>query len=282
MRVFDSKASVREFTSSLKARGRIIGFVPTMGALHKGHLSLVNKALTENDEVFVSIFVNPTQFNNQNDLANYPRTLAKDLEALRTIEGVIHVFAPTAEDIYDDHITSSEFDFDGLEFEMEGKFRAGHFDGVGTVISKLFEIVQPDNAYFGQKDYQQLLIIKKLVSKYEIPVNIVGCDIFRESNGLAMSSRNELLLPEHKENASFIYDTLKKAKEKFGTESANEVSEWVDKQFAGHEFLKLEYFEIADAETLKTVKRKSSKKRYRAFIAAYANAIRLIDNIPLN
>ena len=165
---------------------------------------------------------------------------------------------------------------------MEGKFRKGHFDGVGTIVKRFFEIVKPHKAYFGEKDFQQLTIIKKLVEKYEIPVKIVGCKIHREANGLAMSSRNTRLKSEYKEAAPFIFKTLKAAKEKFGTESANKVSEWVDKQFDNHEILELEYFIISDIKTLKPVKRKSNKKSYRAFIAVYADDIRLIDNIALN
>jgi pantoate--beta-alanine ligase len=169
-----------------------------------------------------------------------------------------------------------------LEFEMEGKFRHGHFDGVGTIVKRFFDIVKPHNGYFGEKDFQQLAIIKKLVEKYEIPVKIIGCKIHREANGLAMSSRNERLKPEYKLAAPFIYKTLKAAKNKFGTKSATNVTKWVEEQFANHKLLKLEYFTIADITTLKPIKRKSKNKKYRAFIAVYADDIRLIDNVALN
>jgi pantoate--beta-alanine ligase len=165
---------------------------------------------------------------------------------------------------------------------MEGKFRKGHFNGVGTIVKRFFEIIEPNNAYFGEKDFQQLAIIKKLVEKHHIPINIVGCKIHREPNGLAMSSRNTRLKPEYKKTAPFIYKTLKTAKTLFGTKSANKVTEWVEKQFAEHELLELEYFIIADAKTLKPIERKSNKKTYRAFVAVYADDIRLIDNIALN
>lgn len=283
MNIIKSKEQVAEIWQDLKTSRLSIGLVPTMGALHEGHLSLIRQALSENDQVFVSIFVNPTQFNNANDLDTYPRTLERDVALLETVsKDSIIVYAPTVDDIYGNQVESVTFDFDGLEKEMEGEFRDGHFDGVGTVVKRFFEIVKPDNAYFGEKDFQQLQIIRKLVEKHNIPVNIVGCDIYREQSGLAMSSRNERLTPEHKTEAPFIYKTLKSAKDKFGTKSAKKVTEWVDKQFAKNDLLKLEYFTIADVETLKPIKRKSKKKKYRAFIAVYAGDVRLIDNIALN
>ncbi len=267
----------------LKAKQLSVGLVPTMGALHEGHLALVKKALNENDRVVVSIFVNPTQFDNKDDLKKYPRTLDDDVALLKTVsKDKILVYAPAVEDIYEGNTVSQSFDFDGLEFEMEGKFRNGHFDGVGTIVKRFFEIVKPHRAYFGEKDFQQLTIIKKLVEKHNIPLKIIGCPIHRETSGLAMSSRNIRLKPEYKKAAPFIYKTLKAAKEKFGTKSAIKVSRWVENEFAKHELLKLEYFIIADTKTLKTVTRKSNKKAYRAFIAVYADDIRLIDNIALN
>ena len=283
MEVYSEKRQIRNSIDALKAEQLNIGLVPTMGALHEGHLQLVRKALAENDKVVVSIFVNPTQFDNKNDLKKYPRTLNTDVALLKTVnETDILVYSPTVDDIYEGNTVSESFQFDGLEFEMEGKFRQGHFDGVGTVVKRFFEIIKPHKAYFGEKDFQQLAIIKKLVEKHHIPVTIVGCKIHLETNGLAMSSRNARLKPTYKKAVPFIYKTLKIAKTKFGTESANKVVEWVEKHFAEHELLELEYFIIADAETLKSVKRKSNQKVYRAFIAVYADDIRLIDNIALN
>ena len=283
MKVFNSKEDISEAIVALKAENGIIGLVPTMGALHVGHLSLIRKGLAENDVVVVSIFVNPTQFDNTEDLEKYPRTIERDIALLKTVsKDKILVYSPSVEDIYGANISSSKFNFDGLEFEMEGRFRQGHFDGVGTIVKRFFEIVQPHNAYFGEKDFQQLQIIKKLVEKHNLSVNVIGCDIYRETNGLAMSSRNERLTPQHKEVAPFIYRTLQVAKTKFDTKSANKVTEWVNKEFAKNTLLELEYFIIADVKTLKQVKRKSNKKQYRAFIAAYAGEIRLIDNIALN
>jgi pantoate--beta-alanine ligase len=282
MQVFREKNQIQKTVVQIKAQQKAIGLVPTMGALHHGHLALINQALQDNDYVVVSIFVNPTQFNNKQDLKNYPRTLERDINMLKTVSKEILVYAPTIDDIYDGKTHAQPFNFDGLEFEMEGKFRRDHFDGVATVVKRFFEIVKPDNAYFGEKDFQQLMIIKKLVKKNNIPVNVVGCKIHRELNGLAMSSRNERLNPVFKKAAPFIYKILKAARKKFKTNSANYVTNWVEKQFSEHSLFKLEYFVIADIENLKKVKRKSNKKKYRAFIAVYADDIRLIDNIALN
>lgn len=283
MEVYTEKNKISTAITALKSKNLSVGMVPTMGALHEGHLQLVIRALEDNDVVVVSIFVNPTQFDNKSDLDTYPRTLEDDVKLLQTVSKTqILVYAPTVDDIYEGKTESEVFNFDGLEFEMEGKFRTGHFNGVGTIVKRFFEIVKPNNAYFGEKDFQQLQIIKKLVEKTQLPVNIVGCKIYRETNGLAMSSRNTRLKPEYLDAAPFIYKTLKTAKTKFGTKSASKVAEWVGNQFATHDLLELEYFIIADTETLKPVKRKSNKKTYRAFIAVYAGEIRLIDNIALN
>ena len=282
MTIYYTQTTLKLFVSQLKSEGKKIGFVPTMGALHNGHLSLVKKAMTDNDAVFVSIFVNPTQFDNATDLEKYPRTLEADVALLKTLGNNVFAYAPSVEDIYNSDVNSEKFSFDGLEFEMEGKFRTGHFDGVGTIVKRLFEIVTPDNAYFGEKDFQQLMIVKKLASKYKLPVKVIGCEIFREASGLAMSSRNERLSELARNESAFIYKTLKEAKEKFGTKSANKVKEWVHKQFEKHPLLTLEYVEIANIKNLKTVRRKSKNETYRIFIAAFIENIRLIDNIALN
>lgn len=283
MEFYSEKQQITAAIDALKTKQLTLGLVPTMGALHDGHLQLVKKALDNNDKVVVSIFVNPTQFDNKEDLEKYPRTLKNDMDLLKTVsKDDVIVYAPTVDDIYEGKTISQNFDFDGLEFEMEGKFRHGHFDGVGTIVKRFFDIVKPDNAYFGEKDFQQLQIIKKLVEKDHIPVRIVGCEIHREANGLAMSSRNTRLKPAYKKEAPFIYETLITAKTLFGTNTADKVIEWVENQFKKHPLLELEYFIIADVKTLKPVKRKSNKKSYRAFIAVYADDIRLIDNIALN
>ena len=219
MPIFYGKAALRDFLNSIKTPNSTIGFVPTMGALHQGHLSLMQQSLAENNATVVSIFVNPTQFNNPEDLKKYPRTLDEDLKKITYLDQNIIVFAPSVDDIYEGKVVSVDFDFDGLENQMEGKFRPGHFNGVGTIVKRLFEIVTPTNAYFGEKDFQQLQIVKKMVTKNHLDVNIVSCEIYREANGVAMSYRNERLSASERENASIIYQTLLEAKEKFKTQS---------------------------------------------------------------
>ncbi|MEM1003462.1 MAG: pantoate--beta-alanine ligase, partial [Bacteroidota bacterium] len=253
------------------------------GALHSGHASLGKKCAKENDIIVVSIFVNPTQFNNPEDLDKYPRNLERDLDFLSKLSNKpLLVFAPEVEEVYSTDVESENFDFKGLELEMEGKFRPGHFDGVATIVSKLFKIVKPSNAYFGEKDYQQLLIIDKMVESLELPVKIVPCEIYREKDGLAMSSRNERLTSEQRNVASLIYKVLRTAKNGFGIDNVTLISEWVKDQFNSEPLLELEYFTMAEAATLKPVKTKEANKRYRAFIAAYAGDVRLIDNMALN
>src|SRR6476620_374248 len=201
MLIIKKQADLKAHLQSIANPNTTIGFVPTMGALHKGHLSLMAQSLKENTLTVMSIFVNPTQFNNAKDLEKYPRTLEADIEKIKTISDSVVVYAPSVDDIYEGTTVSQHFDFDGLENQMEGKHRKGHFDGVGTIVKKLFEIVKPTNAYFGEKDFQQLQIVKKLVSKYKIPVHIIGCEIFREASGLAMSSRNERLSTNARDEA---------------------------------------------------------------------------------
>ncbi len=282
MQIFRDKASIELVIAEVKRAGKSIGFVPTMGALHAGHLSLVRQCAKECDVVVVSIFINPTQFDNPSDLDNYPRTLDTDIVKLESLELDLLVFAPNASELYGSKVEAEHFIFGGLEHRMEGKFRNGHFDGVGTVVKKLFEIIKPDRAYFGEKDFQQLQIIKKLIEISHLPVEIIGCPIDREANGLARSSRNERLTSSDREEAAFIYQTLLKVKQKFGTESAKNIRDWVEKEFEKHPFLKLEYFEIADGNSLITAEDIEPGLNYRAFIAAYAKDIRLIDNVALN
>jgi pantoate--beta-alanine ligase len=253
-----------------------------MGALHKGHLSLLKKSLTENNITVMSIFVNPTQFNNTEDLDKYPRKLKRDVQIMQDLSNSIIVYAPDVEDIYEGNTVSENFEYDGLENQMEGKHRPGHFDGVGTIVKRLFEIVQPNKAYFGEKDFQQLQIVKKLASKHNIPVEVIGCPIHREPNGLAMSSRNERLSETAKENAAIIYQILNNSKEIFKTNSTEETINWVENEFKKHPEFQLEYFEIADEATLIPVSEKETNKKYRGFIAIFIENIRLIDNISLN
>jgi len=282
MHIFYGKAALIDYLISIKTNHSSIGFVPTMGALHQGHLSLMQQSMLENQVTVVSIFVNPTQFNNPEDLAKYPRTLEEDIKKIADFNPEIIIFAPTIDDIYEGKPSSQSFDFDGLENQMEGKFRPGHFNGVGTIVKRFFEIVEPTNAYFGEKDFQQLQIVKKMVAKNNLKVIIKGCPIYRDANNLAMSSRNALLSPKEKEEASVIYKTLVGAKAKFITNSATSVTKWVQKSFEKNLDFKLEYFQIADESTLLPCLRKNKDKKYRAFIAVFVNNIRLIDTISLN
>ena len=279
MLVFAKIKSVQQKIESLKNE-TTVGFVPTMGALHQGHLSLIARAKKENDIVVVSIFVNPTQFDKKEDLVNYPKTIDTDLSLLKSVDCDI-VFTPTAEEVYANNIQSTSFNFEGLEHQMEGKFRTGHFDGVGTIVKRLFDIVKPTKAYFGEKDFQQLQIIRSMVKQQQVPIEIIGCDIYREDDGLAMSSRNTRLTKQHRTISPFIYKTLKQAKIEFGTKNALKVIDWVKNEFKKQPLLELEYFEIADEETLKPIESRNSTQKYRAFIAVFAGEIRLIDNISL-
>ncbi|WP_412464895.1 pantoate--beta-alanine ligase [Flavobacterium mekongense] len=282
MLIFNNQNELVAHLAAVSKATTTIGFVPTMGALHEGHLSLLKEAVTHNEVTVISIFVNPTQFNNAEDLAKYPRTLEADVAKIKTVSDKIIVFAPSVDDIYQGHTVSEHFDFDGLENQMEGQFRPGHFNGVGTIVKRLFEIVKPTNAYFGEKDFQQLQIVKKMTAKEKLPVNIVGCPILRESNGLAMSSRNERLSETERKEAAIIYKILKESRKLFAQKSAAEVTHWVQKKFAQYPTFDLEYYQIADEATLLPCIRKNKNKKYRAFIAVFVNNIRLIDTISLN
>lgn len=280
MKVLTTRKEVETYLQKHLSDKDFIGFVPTMGALHKGHLSLIDESKKNNKVTVASIFVNPTQFDNPDDLKKYPRTFDKDVKLLENI-GCDFVFAPSVNEIYQESIDSESFDFDGLENEMEGKCRIGHFDGVGTIVKTLFKIIQPNTAYFGEKDFQQLQIIKKMVKKNKLPVKVIGCPIYRESNGLAMSSRNERLSKDQRENASIIYSTLKEIKSRFESATISELKKLVENKFENHPKFKLEYFSIANEETLKPVQDIKLENHYRAFIAVYAGSIRLIDNLAL-
>lgn len=280
MEVFKHIAGLQGHLQRL-GNSQTIGFVPTMGALHRGHLSIVERALLENDVVVASIYVNPTQFDNKTDLKKYPRNIKKDLRQLKNV-GCHVAYTPMTEEIYNDEIAASDFNFRTLETVMEGKYRPGHFDGVATVVKKLLEIVKPTNAYFGEKDFQQLRIIQKLVKQEKIQVNIRPCPIYRELSGLAMSSRNERLTPAQRADAAKIFKTLLSVKFGFGLIPVPEIREGVAKYFSEQKNLTLEYFEIAEANTLKPVGKIDKNKKYRAFIAAYVGKVRLIDNIAIN
>ena len=280
IKILKNRQELSDYILKIKENGQKIGFAPTMGALHEGHLSLYEKARKENDIVISSIFVNPTQFNNPEDLEKYPRTIEKDIELLQQTQNVDAVYIPQIEDIYSNGLERKNYDFEGLENEMEGKFRPGHFDGVGTVVEELFRQVQPNNAYFGEKDFQQLMIIKKLVEKLSLPINIIGIPIYREKNGLAMSSRNMRLTSEQRESAKIIFETLVKVKGLFHQQTLDEIHQFVENTFKNSDF-ELEYFIIANENTLREISEIKSNETYRAFIVVVIDGVRLIDNIQL-
>ncbi|WP_116216418.1 pantoate--beta-alanine ligase [Allomuricauda sp. ARW7G5W] len=282
MHLFDRKKELISFLQEERDKNRTVGLVPTMGALHQGHISLVKKALLENDLVVVSIFVNPTQFDKKDDLDKYPRNLNQDIRILKDVSEKIIVFVPSVDEIYGSNIASKHYEFDGLDKVMEGEFREGHFNGVGTIVETFLRTVSPNKAYFGEKDFQQLQIIRKMAELRKLPFQIIGCPIEREPHGLAMSSRNERLSKPTRKEASFIYETLQTAKSKFGTESAQDIMDWVKEEFQKNPLFTLEYFQIADEDTLTPILKKQENKKYRAFIAVYADDVRLIDNLRLN
>lgn len=277
MQVLYIRNELISLIDNLKNEGKKIGFVPTMGALHEGHLSLVKECKKNSDVTVVSIFVNPTQFNDSEDLKRYPRTLDKDVELLKTVDCDI-IFAPSVEEIYPEPDTR-KFDFGYLETVMEGAKRPGHFNGVGQVVSRLFDIVRPDKAFFGMKDFQQVAIIKNMVKQLKYDIEIIPCPIIREENGLARSSRNALLDEDHKKNATHIYATLKKARNLKSEMEIKELKQWIADEINNNPFLDTEYVEIVDNTTLKVVENWTEPGTKVACVAVYAGKIRLIDNI---
>jgi pantoate--beta-alanine ligase len=259
-----------------------IGFVPTMGALHQGHLSIIQKALLDNDVVVCSVFVNPTQFNNAEDLKVYPRNIESDSNELEKA-GCNILFAPSINEIYPHSQDVSHFDVDfgSLTKVMEAHFRPGHFNGVIAVVKRLFEIVNPSKAYFGEKDFQQLSIVKKLTHNFGFQIEIVGCPIIREDDGLAMSSRNMNLSNSEREAAKLIPLLLKRSIEHYKTNGLTATKAWVKEQINQHPILELEYFEVADSATLESIEKFNSQNA-RAFMVVFAGKTRLIDNMPIN
>ena len=277
MEVFTQKSALADALAS--RRDGTVGFVPTMGALHEGHISLVERCRQECDTVVVSIFVNPTQFNDPNDLKNYPRTVEADLALLRAAD-VDFVLTPSVEEIYPEEDTRV-FDFGTVDKVMEGARRPGHFNGVGQVVSRLFDIVRCDRAYFGEKDFQQIAVIRAMVERYGYPVEIVPCPIVREADGLAASSRNRLLTPEHRAAAPAIYETLRTEVARARTMSVAEMKRHVTERIDATGLLKVEYFSVVDALTLEDIDAWSDSVPMRGCIAVQAGAVRLIDNIAI-
>ncbi|MEO1050349.1 MAG: pantoate--beta-alanine ligase [Bacteroidota bacterium] len=284
MDIFEEIQPLKRHIKKAKFEGKTIGFVPTMGALHEGHLSLIRASKKSNDLTVCSIYVNPTQFNNSEDLEKYPKTLDNDLNLLEE-EGCEIVFCPNDQSMYNGQNGKLEFKFGHLESTMEGKFRPGHFNGVALIVSKFFNILQPDKAYFGQKDLQQFLVIEQVVKNLYFDLELVCIPILRESNGLAMSSRNMRIALEDKEKALLFYKALIEAKRLIMNKvSVAETKLRVEELFKGYESVQLEYFHIVDGDTLeeKHEIRAESSEKVAFCIAGYVGQVRLIDNMFLN
>lgn len=279
MEIAKTVVELKFILDSRRALGQSIGFVPTMGALHQGHVSLMEQAVNENSCVVVSIFVNPTQFNDPNDLKKYPRTPEQDLELVKRA-GVSVVFMPTVDEVYPTP-DQRQFDFGMLDKVMEGVHRPGHFNGVAQVVSRLFNMVAPNKAYFGQKDFQQLAVIRQMVKMLDLDVVIVGCPIIREADGLAMSSRNMLLEPIKRQSAPLIAKTLNEARNKATQLSVKQLIDWVVSTINADDNLKVEYFEVVNAETLMPISNWKDAPQKVGCIAVWAGTVRLIDNIVL-
>ena len=277
MELIATVVELQKAVEAYRKQGKMIGLVPTMGALHQGHLSLVDQCLKDNDVCVVSIFVNPTQFNNPEDLEKYPRTIARDTAYLANAGATI-VFAPSVEEVYPTPDTRV-FDFGMLDKVMEGAFRPGHFNGVAQVVSRLFEIVKPDRAYFGEKDFQQLAIIRAMVKQLSLDVEIVPMPIVREASGLALSSRNERLSPEQRLVAVKISEILFESRTKMGDSSVDTVVQWVVDTVNAIPELNVEYFEIVDGLTLQTVTEWANSDYIVGCITVFCGDVRLIDNI---
>jgi pantoate--beta-alanine ligase len=279
MQIINTIEEVKSHLSKIREKNLSIGFVPTMGSLHEGHLSLIREARKENDYVVCSIFVNPIQFNNKSDLEKYPRSFESDVDLLND-EKCDVLFYPSEVEMLSKSQTET-FDFGGLDLVMEGKFRPGHFNGVTAIVKKLFEIIEPQKAYFGMKDYQQLVIIHKMTKDYNLPVEIIPCPTIREEDGLAMSSRNQLLSKPERKQAATIFKVLKMIKIHSGYSTIPEIKEYVEAQFRKSKISRLEYFEIVDMYTLKPLKAWAESNNVIACTAVYIGNVRLIDNIIL-
>lgn len=277
MKIIDNIKELKAYLIDEKRDNKRIGLVPTMGALHKGHLSLVRRCLEDNDVCVVSVFVNPTQFNDKHDLETYPRTLEADC-ALLEAEGCDYVFAPSEKEMYPEPDTRV-FDLGTVAQVMEGMRRPGHFNGVAQVVSKLFYIVEPDNAYFGEKDFQQIAVIRAMVAQLRIPVRIIACPIVREEDGLALSSRNTRLTPEQRQKAPLIARALKESTTFVPEKSVQEVIDYVIRTINSDPVMRVEYYEIVDGHTLESIKNWSDTDYVVGCITVYCGEVRLIDNI---
>ena len=276
------KSEVKNELKANIANKDIIGLVPTMGSLHKGHLSLIKTAVENCNQVWVSIFINPTQFNNESDLKNYPKNIKKDISLIESVSKKIKVFCPEINEMYEKGLNYNQYNFNGIDSKLEGKYRKGHFNGVATIVSKLFELFKPNQAFFGEKDFQQTQIVKRLIDLEKHKTKLIICPTVREKNGLAMSSRNNLLSQKNRENSSIIFHNLNYVKTHFKKTDFDEIISKCIKSINSYDGFKTEYFEIVDSFSLSKQKKYCENKSYRVFVSVIVDEVRLIDNILLN
>ena len=276
------KSEVKNELKANIANKDIIGLVPTMGSLHKGHLSLIKTAVENCNQVWVSIFINPTQFNNESDLKNYPKNIKKDISLIESVSKKIKVFCPEINEMYEKGLNYNQYNFNGIDSKLEGKYRKGHFNGVATIVSKLFELFKPNQAFFGEKDFQQTQIVKRLIDLEKHKTKLIICPTVREKNGLAMSSRNDLLSQKNRENSSIIFHNLNYVKTHFKKTNFDQIISKCIKSINSYDGFKTEYFEIVDSFTLSKQKKYCENKSYRVFVSVMVDEVRLIDNILLN
>ena len=276
------KSEVKNELKANIANKDIIGLVPTMGSLHKGHLSLIKTAVENCNQVWVSIFINPTQFNNESDLKNYPKNIKKDISLIESVSKKIRVFCPEINEMYEKGLNYNQYNFNGIDSKLEGKYRKGHFNGVATIVSKLFELFKPNQAFFGEKDFQQTQIVKRLIDLEKHKTKLIICPTVREKNGLAMSSRNNLLSQKNRENSSIIFHNLNYVKTHFKKTDFDQIISKCIKSINSYDGFKTEYFEIVDSFSLSKQKKYCENKSYRVFVSVMVDEVRLIDNILLN
>jgi pantoate--beta-alanine ligase len=276
------KSEVKNELKANIANKDIIGLVPTMGSLHKGHLSLIKTAVENCNQVWVSIFINPTQFNNESDLKNYPKNIKKDINLIKSVSKKIKVFCPEINEMYEKGLNYNQYNFNGIDSKLEGKYRKGHFNGVATIVSKLFELFKPNQAFFGEKDFQQTQIVKRLIDLEKHKTKLIICPTVREKNGLAMSSRNNLLSQKNRENSSIIFHNLNYVKTHFKKTDFDQIISKCIKSINSYDGFKTEYFEIVDSFSLSKQKKYCENKSYRVFVSVIVDEVRLIDNILLN
>ena len=279
MNIVETKTDLNKLLNEQRSFSNKIGLVPTMGSLHMGHLSLIEVAKRKSDFVWVTIFINPTQFNDLNDFKSYPREIDDDIKKIRSISKEINIFIPSVNEMYPENISLEKFNFGEIDKILEGKFRPGHFNGVATIVKKLFQIFQPYFVFFGEKDFQQTLIIKKIINNFFSDIDIVICPTIRDKNGLALSSRNALISKNSFSKSAIIFETLQLAKANYVKLNFVDLLETIKNKIEKIKNFELEYFEIRDEENLEIYSQNDNKKSYRGFISVKVEGIRLIDNL---